>query len=215
MEFNVGDYVEIEIPEGYFHGEYASRIVFLDEQRLVITTPRLGGAIVSLREGQVIHISVPKRDARYNFEAVVMDVDGSKPDLLTLKPDTTAIRKQRRSDVRLAVRLPVELLYFYRQGIPVASYTVYSIDLSAGGIKLEMPEDYPPQTKFKLAIHLPDEEIAVQARVVRSGILSNTDLGGNPSFWVSLKFFNISEAKQKKILKFIYKQQELRVKSLI
>lgn len=215
MEFNVGDYVEIEIPDGYFHGEYSSRIIFLDQQQLVITTPRMGGAIVSLRQGQEIHLSVPKRDARYNFEAVVIDVNESRPDLLTLKLDTTAIRQQRRSDVRLTVRLPVELLYFYRQGVPVASYTVYSIDVSAGGIKLEMSEEYPPHTHFKLAIHLPEDEIAIQATVIRSGILPTTDAGGNPSFWVSLKFFNISEAKQKKILKFIYKQQELRVKGLI
>lgn len=215
MEFKVGDYLEIAIPDGYFHGEYTSRIVLLDQQQLVITAPRMGGTIVSFRNGQIIRVSVPKQDARYNFEATVTAFDESKSDLVTLNIDSTAIRQQHRSDVRLTMRLPVELLYFYRQDTPVAAYTVYSIDLSAGGIKLEMPDDYPPHTHFKLAIHLPDEEITVRATVIRSGLLPTVDLGGNPSFWVSLKFLNISVTKQQKILKFIYKQQELRVKGLI
>jgi c-di-GMP-binding flagellar brake protein YcgR len=107
------------------------------------------------------------------------------------------------------------LLYFYRGGVPVASFTVYSIDVSAGGVRVEIPEEFPIYTHYRVAIVLPEEEIHVSAVLIRIGPLSRTEQGLPNSYWASLRFFNISETKQQKILKFIYKQQELRVKGLI
>ena len=79
-----------------------------------------------------------------------------------------------------------------------------------------MPEKFPLHTKLKLAIVLPDsEEMMAYADVVRIGTLTHPEPGSVNSSWASLKFINMSDNKKKKILKFIYKQQELRVKGLI
>ena len=215
MEFLVGDYLEIEVPEGFYRGEYSSRIVSVDGDYLVVAAPKMGGAIVPLAVNQIIKVSFPKEDARYSCDARVISLKGAEYGLLTAVLSGRMHRQQRRLNVRLVVKLPVELLYFYLDGVPVASLTVNSIDISAGGIKLEMPGNFPLHSKFKLAIHLPEEDVFAYAVVVRAGTIPKQELISVYPYWASMKFFNISENKQSKILKFIYRQQELRVKGLI
>jgi c-di-GMP-binding flagellar brake protein YcgR len=216
MSFQIGDYVEIEISEGYYRGEYASRIVRVKDQSLVIVAPRLAGTIVPLKTNTTLTIHVCKEDARYVFEGKILTINEQEFGHLTIAVPESLDRRQRRSDVRLAMRIPVELLYFYRDGIPVASYTISSIDISAGGIRIETAAEFPLHSKIMLAIMLPDnDEIMAYADVVRVGRLTHSEPGSNNSCWASLKFINMSDNKKKKILKFIYKQQELRVKGLI
>lgn len=220
MEFLIGDYLEIEIPEGFYRGEYSSRIVSCGDDTLVVTAPKLGGVLVPLQNNQIIEVSFPRENARFDYDAKVISLDpnvrgAGEYGLLTIMLSERPKRQRRRSDVRLAIKLPIELLYFYRQEVPVASFTVNSIDISAGGVKLEMPDDYPLHTKFKLSVHLPEDDIFVYAVIVRTGTFSKSELISANPYWASMKFFNISESKQSKILKFIYRQQELRVKGLI
>jgi c-di-GMP-binding flagellar brake protein YcgR len=219
MNLVPGSYLEIEVFEGFFRGEYTSRVIEVDGKKLRITIPRLGSTVVPLKEGQLIKVILPESDARYEFQAKVIDPNDAGMDLQTRELMVERIsgisRHQRRSNVRLAIKLPVELLYFYRRGIPVASFTVYSIDLSAGGVRIEIPEEFPIYTHYRVAIILPEEEVHISAVLIRIGPLSKTEQGVPNSYWASLRFFNISETKQQKILKFIYKQQELRVKGLI
>lgn len=217
MNFQVGDYAEIEIPEGYFRGEYPSRVVNVFDNRLVLKAPRAAGNLIPLKPGSSLVINICKRDARYIFDSQVLSLDEKEFGLLTLKVPEVIDRKQRRSDVRLSIRIPVELLYFYRGGTPVASHTLNSIDISAGGVRIETPDEFPLHTKLYVAIVLPDsdEEITSYADVVRTGKLPRPEPGSLNNYWASLHFLNMSENKKKKILKFIYKQQELRVKGLI
>jgi c-di-GMP-binding flagellar brake protein YcgR len=216
MSFQIGDYVEIEISDGYFRGEYPSRIVRALDRKLILVAPRLAGTLVPLKLGTLLVIHICKDDARYVFNARVVDLDENEFGHLTIIVPDNIDRRQRRFDVRLVIRIPVELLYFYRNGIPVASYTINSIDISAGGIRVEVPEKFSLHTKVKLSIRLPDnEEIMTHADVVRVGRLDHPEPGSQNSYWASLRFLNMSDNKKKKILKFIYKQQELRVKGLI
>jgi c-di-GMP-binding flagellar brake protein YcgR len=220
MEFLVGDYLEIEILEGFYRGEYSSRIVSSGDDTLVVTAPKMSGILVPLQNNQIIEVSFPRENARYDYDAKVVSLNsslrgGNEYGLLTITVSEKPKRQQRRSDVRLVIKMPIELLYFYRQDVPVASFTVNSMDISAGGIRLEMPDNYPLHTKFKLAVHLPEDDVFVYAVIVRTGTIPKSEsLSANP-YWASMKFFNISENKQSKILKFIYRQQELRVKGLI
>lgn len=219
MDFLVGDYLEIEVLEGFYRGEYSSRIVSLDEGHFVVTAPKMGGVLVPLQD-QLIEVSFPREDARYEYDAKVISLNanargGNEYGLLTIMISEKLKRQRTRSDVRLVIKLPVELLYFYRQDVPVASFTVNSMDISAGGIKLEMPDNYPLHTKFKLAVHLPEDDVFVYAIIVRMGAIPKSEAISVNPYWASMKYFNISKSKQSKILKYIFRQQELRVKGLI
>jgi Predicted glycosyltransferase len=213
MDFQIGDYVEIEIEDGYYRGDYPSRIIAIMEHRLIILAPRLAGTLVPLKLGAVLIIHVCSNDTRYVFDGRIVELPNESDHLAILLPANIE-SKQNRRDVRLSIRVPVELLYFYRNGYPVASYTINSIDLSAGGIRIETPEEFKLHTKLKLSVMLPEnEEIMAMADVVRTGRLSQPSITNRS--WASLRFLNMSDSNKKKILKFIYKQQELRVKGLI
>lgn len=220
MVFRVGDYVEIEVWEGYYRGEYPSRIVRIFNDNLELVAPRLAGTLIPLKNDTFIVINVCQNESRYVFDSQVIASDEIGEGHITVTVPPNVEQKLRRSDVRLSIRVPVEMLYFYRNGFPVASYTVHSIDLSAGGIRIETPEELALHSKLKLGINLPDnneELITTHADVVRTGTIKSkyTDLITTNTYWASLKFLNMSDNKKKKILKFIYKQQELRVKGLI
>jgi c-di-GMP-binding flagellar brake protein YcgR len=216
MSFQIDDYVEIEIADGYYRGDYTSRIVRVMDHKLVIVAPRLAGTLVPLKVGSTLMIHVCKEDARYVFDGRVVGFEEQEFGHLVVAVPDNIDRKQRRLDVRLAIRIPVELLYFYRNEIPVASYTISSLDISAGGVRIETPEEFTLHTKLKLSVMLPeDQEIMTHADVVRTGRLTHPEPGTGNNYWASLRFLNMSDNKKKKILKFIYKQQELRVKGLI
>jgi c-di-GMP-binding flagellar brake protein YcgR len=95
-------------------------------------------------------------------------------------------------------------------------FTASSIDISAGGAKIMISQEYPSGTLIKMVLLLSEqEEIELEAVVIRCGIFRKSELSQVVSCWISVRFQSITDQQRKKIRKFIYKQQELRVKSLI
>jgi flagellar biosynthesis protein FlhG len=218
IEFQVGEYLEIELLKGEYKGEHICRLVKHNDNKLVVTSPDIDGQIIPIGENDLFKVTIYRRDAKYEFETKKIILgEREDPGLLVILMPEVIRRKQRRSDVRVKVKIPVELLYFYRNGDPVTALTVSSLDLSASGIKIETPEQYQPHVRFKLSLALPGEEkeMYLNAEVVRSGVIKQSEPGATNHYWTVLNFLNITENQQKKIIKFIYKQQELRVKGLI
>ncbi|NLY76009.1 MAG: hypothetical protein GX075_12020 [Firmicutes bacterium] len=217
--FQIDDYLQIEIMSGKYQGVYNSRVINSEDNELLITAPRNDHGIIPVQKNDLLGVSVLKKDAMYEFQTRVIEPPTRDFAYLTIYIPHLIKRKQRRSDFRIAVNVPVEVLYFYRDGVPVAACTMNSVDLSAGGIKIETSEQFKPGEKYRIAIILPsedgDEEIYVEAEVVRSEVDPNPEPGKLGLYWTAFKFNDIAESKKQKILKFIYKQQELRLKGLI
>lgn len=216
--FQVDDYLQIEIASGKYQGVYNSRVINSEENELIVAAPRNDNGAVPLQKNDLLNICVFKKDAMYEFQSKVISPPTRDFAYITIYIPHLIKRKQRRADFRITINVPVEVLYFYRDGVPVAACTMNSVDLSAGGIKIETSEGFKVGGKYQMVIVLPSdnetEEIYVEAEVVRSERDPNPELGSN-LYWTSFKFNDIAENKKQKILKFIYKQQELRLKGLI
>lgn len=216
--FQSEDLLQIEITSGKYQGVYNSKIINSDDNELLITAPRNDQGLIPIQKNDLLNICVFKKDAMYEFQTRVISPPSREFGYLSIYIPHLIKRKQRRADFRITVNIPVEVLYFYRKGVPVAACTMNSVDLSAGGIKIETDEQFKPGDIYKMAIILPfdegEEEVYVEAEVVRSEI-DLTDSGLRKTYMTAFKFNDIAENKKQKILKFIYKQQELRLKGLI
>ncbi len=217
--FQIDDYLQIEISSGKYQGVYDSKVINSEDNELLITAPRNDQGLIPVQKNDLLGICVLKKDAMYEFQSRVISAPTRDFAYLSIYIPHLIKRKQRRADFRIAVNVPVEVLYFYRNGVPVAACTMNSVDLSAGGIKIETSEQFKAGKKYQMAIILPsneeEEEIYVEAEVVRSELNTNPELGLGGFYLTAFKFNDISEIKKQKILKFIYKQQELRLKGLI
>lgn len=216
--FQVDDGIQIEIASGKYQGVYDSRIINSEDNELMIAAPRNEFGVIPLQKNDLLNICVLKKDALYEFQSRIISPASHDFAYLTIYIPHLIKRKQRRADVRININVPVEVLYFYRNGHPVAACTMDSVDLSAGGVKIETFEKFKTGQIYQMVIVLPldngNEEIYVEAEVVRSEPDPDSGLGAT-KYWTSFKFKDIVESKKQKILKFIYKQQELRLKGLI
>lgn len=217
--FQVDDYLQIEIASGKYQGLYNSRVINSEENELIVAAPRNDNGAVPLQKNDLINICVFKKDAMYEFQSKVISPATRDFAYITIYIPHLIKRKQRRADFRITINVPVEVLYFYRDGVPVAACTMNSVDLSAGGVKIETSEGFKAGEKYQMVIVLPSgnetEEIYIEAEVVRSERDPNPEPGSANLYWTAFKFNDIAESKKQKILKFIYKQQELRLKGLI
>ncbi len=217
--FQVDDYLQIEITSGRYQGVYNSRVINSEDNELLITAPRNDHGAIPLQKNDLVSVCVFKKDAMYEFQTKVISAATHDFAYLTIYIPHLIKRKQRRADFRISINVAVELLYFYRNGVPVAACTMNSVDLSAGGIKIETSEQFPAGKKYQMIIIITsndeDDEIYVEAEVVRSEPDPNPETGTLNLYWTAFKFNDISESKKQKILKFIFKQQELRLKGLI
>lgn len=213
MNFNIGDTVLVEIPSETAHEVYTSRIVKIRGNDIALAMLRRNQKSIPLNYQEPLRFTIIKHDAVYEFTARITYLGFS---YFYVPVPVTVIRKQRRYEVRVPAKFPVEVLYSYRDGIPVAAYLTHSMDLSAGGIKILTPVQYPPNTLLRLILNVPEyEEFYLAAVVIRTGRSERQEFGNPYPDWTALKFQQISEQQRKKIRKFIYRWQELRVKSLI
>jgi c-di-GMP-binding flagellar brake protein YcgR len=217
--FQNEDFLQIEITSGKYQGVYNSKVINSEDNELLITAPRNDQGLIPIQKNDLLNICVFKKDAMYEFQTRVISSPTREFAYLSIYIPHLIKRKQRRADFRITINVPVEVLYFYRDGVPVAACTMNSVDLSAGGIKIETDEQFKPGDKYQMALILPfdneEEEIYVEAEVVRSEPDPSADLGLRKIYLTAFRFNDIAENKKQKILKFIYKQQELRLKGLI
>jgi c-di-GMP-binding flagellar brake protein YcgR len=217
--FQVDDYLQIEIASGKYQGVYSSRVINNEDNELIVTAPRNDHGTILLHKNDLLSVCVFKKDAIYEFQSRVISPATREFSYITIYIPHLIKRKQRRADFRITINVPVEVLYFYRNDVPVAACTMNSVDLSAGGVKIETSEEFKAGEKYQMIIVLPSEnqteEIFVEAEVVRSEREPNPEPGSANLYWTAFKFNDIAENKKQKILKFIYKQQELRLKGLI
>jgi c-di-GMP-binding flagellar brake protein YcgR len=225
MDFAAGDLLELEMIDGDFKEVVSCQIIATFNEQLYITLLNIQ-SLPPFPDGALVRVSFCKKDdALYEFETQLWKVPEEQFSGLSQRlryyrivlPKNTN-RKQRRSYVRISVRIPVEFLYFYRKGIPVTASTAYSIDLSAGGVRVETNDDFPLKAHYKIGLYLPNgtdyELLYLNVEVVRCKQLTKSE--HEPLIYeIALEYRRISEMNMKKILKFVYKQQELRSKSLI
>ena len=214
MDFKYGDKIELFVKSDPYKGEYASQVLGMEQGDLLVALPVTKGHFVPIRPGSDLLVRVLKRDAAYEFESTVLErVYNETNKGLLLRMPEKIIRSQRRGDVRIEVSLPIEILIWDQMDSnECRSIQGRTIDLSAGGARIETAEELTGEYPLAIIIKLPDHEpMSLSCRYIRGGRV----LGFN-RYWTAVRFDSIKEKEKRQILKFVFrKQQDLRAKGLI
>lgn len=186
---------------------------FREGEEIVIGVPMAGGEEIVVEVGTQLQVQTMHRDAVRRFTtAVVRRRHVPSPCLYLTWPDEVQ-RIQRREHVRVEVTVPVAVrMPNGEQKAPVVSG--YTADLSAGGVRLNLPQALPSGPDVVLELNLPGTRTLVcEARVVRSG--ESESARGPKRYWASAQFKGLSGAAQKDLTKFVFDvQRELIRKGL-
>ena len=221
MKIQEGDPVILGIETTDGEKKFRSRILKIYISGFVIAEPLYMGRPLELAAGQKVTGYIMKKDAIYGFSSIVRygETESGRRCLILAWPEEWQ-RIQRRHDVRLEIRIPVEVWVEEENGGKKYMRMLEGTtrDLSAGGTKIETKEKVNAE-QVLLNLFIPEEKITLPAKVLRTGTYVAVDPETKKTkmhYWTSLKFLAIQEEKKQQILRFIFqKQQELRFKGLI
>src|SRR5690554_5799614 len=218
MKIQEGDPVILEIETKDGVKKFRSRILKIYISGFVIAEPLYMGRPLDLAAGQRVEGHIMKKDAVYGFSSLIRygETESGRRSLILAWPEEWR-RIQRRQDVRLEIRIPVEVWAEEKGDEKTYMRLIEGTtrDLSAGGVKIETKEKINAE-QVLLNLFFQDEKITLPAKVLRMGTYVAIDSKTKKTrmhYWTSMKFLAIQEEKKQQILRFIFqKQQELRFK---
>ena len=182
---------------------YVSSVQDIDDNTFCISIPIHGPVPLVLNMGDAVKISLVTDMSRVEFETVMVGWRHDKIQLYEL-----ALPKEyKRVQLREFARIPAVFEVSYA-GVPDAGQRPVfskcdSLDLSGGGMRLSLKENYAVDTRLMLRFKIPfktgPEEIEVTGRVVRTWPAENAGL-----YRTALQFENISRRQQDLIVRYMF-----------
>ncbi|MGI5837142.1 MAG: flagellar brake protein [Chloroflexota bacterium] len=189
--------------------QYKSRIQKVEDDSIVVSSPRRRGAVVRFSDGSDVTIYVNRFGVRLRFQALV----SNPPDtpLVTRLVDIADLQKyDRRQHVRVPLLLQptsFRIVGDEKQGLQTLAPLI--LDISLGGIGISCLQDIAEGSTIQIAFELPRiiGQVRASAEVCRAfdPIHDNT---GKTRWHMGLKFVDISDADLARIATFVTYQQE-------
>lgn len=200
LSLNFNQALSVQVPETE-HLASSRVLSFTEGQLLIISVPVHEGEEVTLEPGTTVALEFPTEDAIFRYTAQVRE-RREDPACLRLSWPTGEKRIQRRDAVRVAVDFLVWVAPFRPNGSTAPSIKARCVDISAGGLRLELPELLPFPCEVELTLNLPDlGKHVVDGVVVRSGELQHSRPGY--PYWSGVQFAKVSAALQRDIAKMV------------
>jgi c-di-GMP-binding flagellar brake protein YcgR len=131
--------------------------------------------------------------------------EGNRPGLVLDWPQTDE-RVQRRDNVRVSVMFPVYVRPVENSGKVGKRINGTAVDLSAGGVRLSLPEPLWEGAFVEMALQIPElGERICAGRVMRAAENPNAGLAGLYS--AGVQFVEISEIVRRDITRFVFDTQ--------
>jgi len=186
-----------------------------DEGDLVVSLPMVEGRPILLNPGEKVGIRLFKEEASYLFYGDVRNrYRINNAVVVSIMPTSPIKRIQRRAYYRLKIILPVTVKVLDGDTENESQILKgYSIDISGGGLKLNMDYCLALNTMIECRIDLYDDrQLKIKGKVVRV----NQANGPGSKYELGISFCCVSHKVREDLIRFIFsKQRELRKKGLI
>jgi c-di-GMP-binding flagellar brake protein YcgR len=166
------------------------------------TIPQRRRSSYSKKISQPIRVTLPTKQGLFLFQCQVLAVAGETVPFVELEYPQEINRWERRAFMRLPVRLDV--YYSQIHGIENEAPFIrsYSLDISGGGLCLEVNRKCSKETLLRLKFRIPisgkDEELALTGRVVRIRPAENSIAGQ-----AGVEFIDIDSSQREAILQYV------------
>ena len=213
-DLEVNDNIEIEIKQGYYKGQYQSRISDKKEDKLYVLIPYNDGKLVPIGTGVEVEVLIAHDSAAYKFKSRVINrIKEPIPQLIIEAPDNEDfIKIQRRKYFRLEVKRKVFYRRVNKDWEPKEEEFIESstIDISGGGIKMVLNEDLPNNIFIELMLDIPAiEGVKIVSKTVRKYELPDGKA-------IGVEFLDINPRSRDALMGWLFDyQRKLRRKGLI
>lgn len=208
---NTGDKVDIQIhnpnnPEGV--KTLYSQVMNVDSEFYYITPPVIKGFEYPIIIGQKADLTYYRDAGVFSFTvAFLKKIREGNLEFYQIVRLSEPLKTQRRAYYRLKYMINGSIRSLENE----TACDILILDISGGGIRATSPKSFYVSEKIECSLHLDNELVTVAATVVR--VLRMTD---QHKYELGIKFEDVSEQNQNKIIAFIFqKQGELRKKGLI
>jgi len=162
----------LEVSNGHKSCIYGSRIADKDERTLSVAAPQCDAGAVEIRPGSSVKICLAAGDAFYSFATHVLRSAESPEPVLVLDKPGVIYRVQRRQHPRYPICVPLGYARCDDDSIDEEfDFGIgETIDISAGGASILVPEEILPGEMLKIELRPKSEQdvISTVAHVLRS-----------------------------------------------
>jgi|SoiMethySBSTD1v2_1073268.scaffolds.fasta_scaffold1610989_1 c-di-GMP-binding flagellar brake protein YcgR len=207
----VNELLQISFPDQSSSRSFSSRVEDVEQDYINIAWPTDNGLRVPVRIDERLFVSFTREDAAYGFLAKVQRTQTEPVPVLVMEPIAAVERTQRRENVRVRVRLPVELIGSVEPADSESSHSSVvllikgnTFDFSGGGLGLLHHQLVPLGSVLECRFSLPgnSEPFKIPVKVVRCA--QELDAQRNRIFRVGLMFFGISERTRSRIIRYVF-----------
>lgn len=205
-----GQAVEILIFEGEYIGRYRTHVDEVGEKLVSVVAPYFQGQVIPLREGTKVEVIFWDETSAYNFEAQIMQRIAVPVSLFVLQLPDTITRIQRRNYVRVPAFYALSFRLVTQNGLSDLKKGNL-LDMSGGGIRMQITEQIEDQALLYARLELPTGEIQTPGRVCRVEKLDEKH-----RYAISVEFYEISERDRDRIVRCVFDlQRAMRKKGLV
>ena len=199
--------ISLQVPEieaGKWHRTKVISVVA--ERELEVSVPVENGVEQVVPPEYKVLLEAVLPDGLRRMTAYVLGRrDGPRPGLVLDWPEVDE-RIQRRDNVRVSVMFPVYVRPYDHKGILGTRINATVVDLSAGGVRIVLPEPLWEGLHVELALQIPEVgERMCAGKVIRA--TENPQAGLAALYAAGVQFTEISEIVRREITRFVFNTQ--------
>jgi hypothetical protein len=201
--FVLNQVVSLQVPELDASTWHRTKVLsFVEERELEVSLPVENGVGLQIPPEYRVLLETVLPDGLRRMSAYVL---GLRAGLVLDWPQMDE-RIQRRDTVRVSVMFPVYVRPVDERGKVGTRINATAVDLSAGGIRMVLPEPLWEGALVELALQIPQlgERLAA-GRVIRAA--ESAGAGHSPVYSAGLKFTEISELVRRDITRYVFNTQ--------
>jgi c-di-GMP-binding flagellar brake protein YcgR len=187
---------------------YSSRVLEVLHRSFLITMPARRSIVLRLQKGQKIRLSIASEQGMFLTTCGVLEVFAGDRQCLEVEMPQEIVHLERRRFMRYPTRMEVYYAEIRERGSGVVFNKSYSVDISSGGMRLELHRNCREETLLRLKFTLPvgrrREEFLLTGRIVRS-----LPSGQTKRQQAGIEFVDISSGEQDAISQYVSSKLKL------
>jgi c-di-GMP-binding flagellar brake protein YcgR len=215
-KLKVNQKIDIVVENGPYTGTYLSKVAEITKNYLKVTSPFIKGEIVPLRINQDIKVFFTGMSAAFMFESRIISRESKPIALLSITIPEKIVRIQRREYFRVEAKKKVKYRVIdtpdkEEEGNQEEELIeTVTVDISGGGVKMVVDDQFPSSGMIKLYLDLPEiENETIYGEIVNLYALPDGRAAG-------INFTEIDDHTREQIITWLFHyQRELRQKGLL
>lgn len=175
----------------------------------IVAMPICKGELIPLHIGEEIKLLYYRRNGIYSFWAKVVDRRKGKLPWMKIRALSEPQKTQRRDYYRLEMVFRVKVHYNPKsetqqsENEQLVSMKCFTLDISAGGLRLASNIELQKDDLIVCEIALPDKTFSVNGKVIRSIAVYNLEY----QFEIGVQFIGLDEKTRLWLINFIFEEE--------